>query len=65
MPLHEPPPGYRRTLPAVSAAPGPGGDALLSLGHGATVTLLGVPATRVAAHLEDYVKLVPDDFGVF
>lgn len=41
----------------VSAAPGPDGNAVLHLGHGATVTLLGVPAARVAAHIGDYVKL--------
>ena len=41
----------------VSVAPGPAGGAVLHFGDGATVTLLDVPAARVAAHLGNYVKL--------
>lgn len=33
-----------------------GGDAVLHFGHGATATLLGVLAARVAAHLGDCVE---------
>lgn len=41
---------------SVTAAPGPEGDAVLHFDHGATATLLSVPAARVAAHLRDCVK---------
>ena len=46
------------TPPALSVptAPGLDGDAVLQFGHGATVTLLHVPAERVAAHPGDCVK---------
>ncbi len=51
-----PPPPVTPPAIAVSAAPGPGGDAVLHFGGGATVTLRDVPAARVAAHLGEYVK---------
>ena len=63
MPHVEPPPGYHGpSFPAVSRAPGPDGNAVLNLRYGATVTPLGVPAARVAAQPEDYVKFMPRDY---
>ena len=48
--------GRPQPVPAVSTAPGPDGGAVLHLSYGATITLLGVPASRVAAHMGEYVE---------